>query len=118
MQADPNRISFQSFAHIHNVGEMWQNCPRWLAGKGVLNKLNRAKQQANRHGGQVGPGLASSLYLHRHRRRLSRIRPLGLFRFRIYYFLETYESIGQMVGLFGGGSARRKVSTSTQDNTT
>jgi hypothetical protein len=32
----------------------------------------------------------------------SRIRPLGLFRFRIY-FSEAYESIGQLVGLLGRG---------------
>jgi hypothetical protein len=33
---------------------------------------------------------------------ISRIRPLGLFRFRIY-FSETYESTGQLVGLLGPG---------------
>jgi len=33
----------------------------------------------------------------------SRIRPLGLFWFRIY-FSETYVSIGQLVGLFGRGN--------------
>jgi hypothetical protein len=35
-------------------------------------------------------------------RRLSNIRPLGLFRFRIY-LSETYESVGQLVGLLGRG---------------
>jgi hypothetical protein len=33
---------------------------------------------------------------------ISRIRTLRLFRFRIY-FSETYESIGQLVGLLGRG---------------
>jgi hypothetical protein len=47
----------------------------------------------------------------------SRIRPLGLFRFRIL-FSETYESIGQLIGLLGRGIGRRKASTYTQDNTT
>jgi hypothetical protein len=36
------------------------------------------------------------------RRRLSRIRPLGLFRFGTY-FSETYKSIGQLVGYLGRG---------------
>jgi hypothetical protein len=56
---------------------------------------------------------------HHHHSRLSRIRPLGLLRFRIL-FSETYESLGQLVGLFGGGggTVRRKAPTYTQDNTT
>jgi hypothetical protein len=37
---------------------------------------------------------------HHHHHHLTRIRPLGLFRFRIY-FSEAYESIGQLVGLIG-----------------
>jgi hypothetical protein len=48
---------------------------------------------------------------------LSRIRPLGQFRLRIY-FLELMNLFGQLVGLLGRGSARRKASTYTQDNTT
>jgi len=45
---------------------------------------------------------ASANCHHRRRRRLSRIRPLGVYRFRIY-FSETYESVGQLVGLLGRG---------------
>jgi hypothetical protein len=39
---------------------------------------------------------------HHNHHHLSRIRPLGLFRFRIY-FSETYKSIRQLVGILGRG---------------
>jgi hypothetical protein len=42
------------------------------------------------------------IIINRRRCRLSRIRPLGLFRFRAY-FSETYGSIGSLVGLLGRG---------------
>jgi hypothetical protein len=40
------------------------------------------------------------LYYHR---RLSRIRPLGLFRFQILFFLKLMNLFGKMVGLLGRG---------------
>jgi hypothetical protein len=49
---------------------------------------------------------------------LSRIRPHGLFRFRIY-FSETFESIGQVIGLLGRGiGPTHGLSIYIQDNTT
>jgi len=48
---------------------------------------------------------------------LKRIRPLGLFRFRIY-FLKRTNLLDSWQDFLDGGSARRKASTYTQGNTT
>jgi hypothetical protein len=53
----------------------------------------------------------------RRRRRLSRIRPLDLFRFRIY-FLKLMSLFRHLVGLLGWGSARHKLSIYTGQHNT
>jgi hypothetical protein len=71
-------------------------CPSWRGAQ--LKHRDKFSFTIISYSAVFVPGSSFWLATFNHCHRLSRIRPLGVFRFRIL-FSETYESIGQLVGL-------------------